>query len=34
MNWDKIKDSLADVVMFLIKYLPWIFVIGYIIFYK
>lgn len=33
MNWDEIKDSLADVIVFLIKYLPVIFVIGYIIFY-
>lgn len=33
MNWDEIKDSLADVIVFLIKCLPVIFVIGYIIFY-
>lgn len=33
MNWDKIKDALADVIVFLIKCLPVIFVIGYIIFY-
>ena len=33
MNWDEIKDLLADVIVFLIKYLPVIFVIGYIIFY-
>lgn len=33
MNWDEIKDSLADVIVFLIKCLPVLFVIGYIIFY-
>lgn len=33
MNRDEIKDSLADVIVFLIKCLPVIFVIGYIIFY-
>ena len=33
MNWDEIKDSLADVIVFLIKCLPVLFIVGYIIFY-